>query len=190
MRGTTRLLGNGEVNLNSSQPSPSSSSPNRRAFRGGPRSDAARPPRHTDPVPEPASRPPADLHARPPAPSPSQRLDCARGLVVVVYTSTCLPCPLLLSPIRPALQKPEKLPSPRKKLPHLTRSRPSPPVSVRRRRSREPPANRGYLLRRAISAVLCHGGTGTPRAALSGSPSLSKFSCPLAVGIRLSPRFR
>jgi len=120
MRGTTRLLGDGEVNLNSSQPSPSSSSPNRRAFRGGPRSDAARPPRHTYPVPEPASRPPADLHARPLA----RRVNgltapAAATLVVVVYTSTCLPCPLLLSPIRPALQKPEKLPSPRKKSCHL-----------------------------------------------------------------------
>lgn len=124
----------GEVNLNSSQPTPRSSSPNRSiprwALQG--RGPAANPAiRSASPRPGPGQS----------ARSPSQRLDCARHARV---SSTWLPCPLL-SPVRPALQKPEKLPSPRKKLLPLTRSPPSPSVSVRRRRSRKPPASPGLL---------------------------------------------
>jgi hypothetical protein len=47
----------------------------------------------------------------------------------------------------------------------------SPPESERRRRSRQLPASGGYLVRRTISAVLCHSGTELPaQAALAGSP--------------------
>lgn len=107
-----------------------------------------------------------------------------------------LSSPLLLShsPTRFPVQKPAKLPSPRKKKKAVTfNSIPSsPPVSERRRRSRQLPASGGYLVRRTISAVLCHSGTELPaQAALSGSPRLNKtelprFSLQVSLAVSLS----